>query len=271
MSHQASQRNTAGGLGDHDHHAMADAPAGLEENGLCATMHVERRIGHDHLTPFTHRWEHRAGAQAVRILPDNQSDFIVDSHGHAWLVGPATGVDMPRLTHGTVLRGLRIDTAWLRHIAGVDAKLLTDQEVALDALFPAGVSRLLADSLWERRFTRELAESLWPDAAVDARVVGAVAALTARDGPTVSGLAVKMGVSERHLRRMVERDTGLSPKTIQRVARVRRAIADAAAHTGGLADVAAAHGYSDQAHFAREVRHFSGVTLGTLTGPGARG
>jgi AraC-like DNA-binding protein len=47
------------------------------------------------------------------------------------------------------------------------------------------------------------------------------------------------------------------------VLRMQRAL-DHARTGAGLADVAAAHGYSDQAHLARDVRDLAGTTLGGL-------
>ncbi|WP_100343813.1 AraC family transcriptional regulator [Compostimonas suwonensis] len=209
----------------------------------------------------------RIGDEASRILPDNQSDLIVSSTGRAWLVGPATGVEVTELTPGTTLRGVRIGTAWLRPIVGVEATELTDRHLAFDELFSARLARRLADALWAGRFDDELARLLWPRAEADGRVAYAVRALASSGAPAVGVLAESIGVSARHLRRLVERETGLPPKLIHQVARLRRTIDHAASGTHvDIAQLAVAAGYSDQAHFAREARRFSGLTPTALVG-----
>lgn len=72
-----------------------------------------------------------------------------------------------------------------------------------------------------------------------------------------------LGVSERTLHRLVYAGTGRPPKWWQRLARVRRtALALKAASDPGrtVADIAYAHGFADQAHLSREVKHWFGMT-----------
>ncbi|GHC74562.1 hypothetical protein GCM10007079_08910 [Nocardiopsis terrae] len=59
----------------------------------------------------------------------------------------------------------------------------------------------------------------------------------------------------------MERETGLSPKTVQQVGRLQRALR--LIRAGGsrtLADVAFSAGYADQAHLTHEARRFTGRT-----------
>lgn len=246
--------------GGHGRHAMTSGSGSLEQKGHSPGAYREDRLGTGR-APFTHLWERWVGSETARVLPDNQSDIIVASHGRAWLVGPATTADLPVLPEGTRLKGLRINTAWLSSIVGLHAAELTNREVALDDLFSASAVHRLIDALWGDRIDRELLGSLWPDVAVDARVDYAVAALTSKIAPPVTELADRMDLSPRHLRRLVERDTGLTPKIIHQVARLHHAIHDAAATSrAGLAQIAASNGYSDQAHLARDARQFSGLT-----------
>ncbi|MFD9127364.1 helix-turn-helix domain-containing protein [Kitasatospora sp. NPDC059571] len=76
----------------------------------------------------------------------------------------------------------------------------------------------------------------------------------------VSALAAEVGWSQRHLAARFRTETGLSPKEAARVVRFDRARRMAAAAGGGrLAELAAACGYFDQAHLAREFRRLAGV------------
>jgi len=74
----------------------------------------------------------------------------------------------------------------------------------------------------------------------------------------VSGLAATVGWNRRHLARRFQDEFGLGPKLagrVMRFARSKRMLATGRVH---LADIAAACGYYDQAHMARDWREFAG-------------
>ncbi|MFB9683848.1 helix-turn-helix domain-containing protein [Amycolatopsis plumensis] len=72
----------------------------------------------------------------------------------------------------------------------------------------------------------------------------------------IAGLGV---VSERRLRRRFVQAVGYGPATYLRVSRFQRAVA-LAPRISGLAALAAAAGYADQAHLSRECRALTGLT-----------
>ena len=79
----------------------------------------------------------------------------------------------------------------------------------------------------------------------------------------VSALAAGTGWSERHLTGRFRAEIGLTPKTAARVIRFSRARNLLVRHVAAdgqpsLADLAAACGYFDQAHLAREFRSLAG-------------
>ena len=80
----------------------------------------------------------------------------------------------------------------------------------------------------------------------------------------VSDLAAETGWSGRHLTSRFRTEIGLTPKAAARVIRFHRArhllVREATAGGNGyrLADLAAACGYFDQAHLAREFRSLAG-------------
>lgn len=79
----------------------------------------------------------------------------------------------------------------------------------------------------------------------------------------ISELASLTGTPERTLRRHVRQAIGLPPKTFAGILRFHKAMRIMNAESAPmLADVAAACGYSDQAHLTRECQRFGGFTPG---------
>jgi len=75
-----------------------------------------------------------------------------------------------------------------------------------------------------------------------------------------------VGLSGRQLRRRCEAAVGYGPKTLQRVLRFRRFVAqiDAPAGPPGLAQAAADSGYADQPHLTRETLRLAGLPPAAL-------
>lgn len=82
-----------------------------------------------------------------------------------------------------------------------------------------------------------------------------------RAGRSVDEAARRSGYSHRQFARLFARDVGLAPKLYARVQRFQKALQ--LLHADGLqasfADVAFLAGYSDQPHFNRDFREFSGL------------
>jgi AraC-like DNA-binding protein len=71
------------------------------------------------------------------------------------------------------------------------------------------------------------------------------------------------GLSERHFRRACLERVGVPPKYLRRILRFRRAVEKIRTSAQpSWADLAAACGYYDQAHFIREFQEFAGCTPG---------
>jgi AraC-like DNA-binding protein len=72
-------------------------------------------------------------------------------------------------------------------------------------------------------------------------------------------LAKELGCSRKHLTLRFHHEFGISPKLLARILRFDRADwLIGAGRVAGLADLAAASGYADQAHLSREFRAFAG-------------
>jgi transcriptional regulator GlxA family with amidase domain len=81
------------------------------------------------------------------------------------------------------------------------------------------------------------------------------------DQVRIGPLAEQIGWSRSRLVGRFRREVGLPPKTVARVLRYRRAVDLLGSPTlRSLADVAAAAGYADQAHFTRDFRAFNAMT-----------
>jgi AraC-like DNA-binding protein len=78
----------------------------------------------------------------------------------------------------------------------------------------------------------------------------------------VDEVARAMGLSERSLQRLVEQRVGLSPKWLLQRRRLHDAVEALKGGPGTLAEVAAALGYADQAHFTHDFRTVTGMTPG---------
>lgn len=92
---------------------------------------------------------------------------------------------------------------------------------------------------------------------LDDDVISALQALAQVD--RVASAARALGVSERTLLRTLQRQTGKVPSYWLQLARARRAARDLQTDTP-LADLAARHGYADQAHLSRSMRQWFGYS-----------
>jgi len=178
-------------------------------------------------------------------------------------------------THGEriVQIGAYLRAAEARRFTSVPACELTDQIVAIDALWGRGSS--LETRLGEAHGDAErvsLLEAALVQRIADERnsrggavdLAGIAACALARRGLlTVAQLADAAGVSRQHLTRLFREEVGVTPKLYCRLARFRAGLAYARANSD-WADVAARLGYADQSHLIAEFREFSGLTPGRI-------
>jgi transcriptional regulator GlxA family with amidase domain len=84
--------------------------------------------------------------------------------------------------------------------------------------------------------------------------------LRSRGELRVSLMAEGAGLSARQFRRRFRASVGLSPKELARLRRLRTSAASLVATNDPWVELAAGHGYADQAHLVREYRALLGVT-----------
>jgi AraC-like DNA-binding protein len=217
------------------------------------------------------RWVRQAPADdvadSVLVLPDGCVDLLW-REGELVVAGLDRSARATRVVAGERILGLRLRPGVAGAVLGMPASEVLDVHVKLEELLgPA------AEKLAER-----LAETDGDDEAFDVleKTVGSriadrgpdplVLAATRRlgfPGSRVDELAESLGISDRQLRRRFHQSVGYGPKTLDRVLRFRRLVAQAGRVASGendLARVAADLGYADQAHMTRDCVRLSGLT-----------
>lgn len=203
------------------------------------------------------------GAPPTRVLPDACTDVVRSAGKGALIAGPDTGPVLVFSEPGSVMVGARLRPGAGGAALGLPLSEIRDERPAAGAI-DASLDRRLPADLPAREALRAMfgvAASLAsqaPDAAV-----GEAARLLADPRPDVAGLADRLGLSERQLRRRCDAGVGYGPKALQRTMRFRRMLAGLDAGED-LARLAADAGYADQAHMSRECARLAGLPPGAL-------
>ena len=232
-------------------------------------------------------WELRAHSilspASSRIIPDGSADLVfhlgdvpLAPRGplpRSFLVGPllqSVGVSYGRDTH---VVGACLRPAGIRALLDVDARDVTDRVQPLTNVAGAlGVrlSRAVLDGPPEsavERLNAELivrARSLAPP---DSMASSAVRLIRESGGLiSMHALAPMLMLSPRSLERRFSDAVGMPPKVFARLVRFGGTVQRLRGRglESGWATLAVEQGYHDQAHLAREVREFAGLTPAAL-------
>lgn len=225
-------------------------------------------------------WAYQASVASAspphRVLPSNGVSLCLHrTHGD-------DGVDARLVVMGPVvtprtftpapsdsMEAVRIPAEWARALLGPAAAELNDVVAPLSDVVGRDAYRLRDQLLTEGGPRPLLAwfEERWrrahdPEASL---VAAALLRATGRQGPgpaqPLHQVAEGLGVSPRHLRRVVRRVTGTSAKALQRVDRFNRLVEAAdRVERPRWSSLAVAHGYYDQAHLIQECRALTGET-----------
>jgi AraC-like DNA-binding protein len=203
------------------------------------------------------------GAPGIdRILPDGCADIIMDlgTSPHAFVVGTmSTALLTPRAEHASLF-GIRFRPGAAFPFLGVPMREITDQRVALDALWGARAEPLLDAVIRGANLERILRP---PRMASEDEIVPRAVTLfrQARGGVAVRDVAGALGLGERRLNRAFDRCVGLSPKGFARVMRFREVYQQIQrGQTLPWTRMAGDAGYADQPHLIREFQAFAGLT-----------
>lgn len=208
-------------------------------------------------------WARRGDGSAVRVLPDGCVDIVWRSDQGAVVAGPDTAAWLSQTYPGELIVGARFRPGAGGAALGLPLSEVRNERVPLpelgldragrlrDDAEPGDVLELLVAT------TAKLVSERPPDRAVQAGVVRLL-----DPSQRIERLAGELGLGERQLRRRFQAAVGYGPKTLQRVLRLRRFLARAAADTTDVALATAAFelGYADQPHLARECRALTGLT-----------
>lgn len=209
------------------------------------------------------RWQFdTADASPTIVLPDGCSDLIlhVDRHGQSrWHVSALADAAM--------------------QVPGCPGEHWLGYRLQPGASIDTAVLLQSVQSLWQEhqrrtqwacchRLTHDMPhlealvlEAIDRHTGMDPRAQEALQALA--HIRTVGAAAQSLGVSERSLERLTQRATGRPPRFWRALARVRRA-AQELDTARPLAEIAADHGYADQAHFSRDCLRWLGQTPAAL-------
>ena len=226
---------------------------------------------------------------AERIVPDGGIHLIFNLGDRP---SGDRGADLPCLAMGMTCAPTRIVFAGrieqlcvrLRAgaataILGVPASELTDQGVALDALWGPAAGETLAQL---HALPTTAARARWLSCVLDERAsradgsANARAAIEAMRRIAASGgririrdLASELGITDRRLQQLFHDHIGLSPKAACRLARFREVLVRRRRQpTRAWGELALDTGFYDQAHLANELKAFTGVTPSDLAGSG---
>jgi AraC-like DNA-binding protein len=192
------------------------------------------------------------------VIPDGCVDLVWFGVEGLKVVGADTGPHTV-VPIGSTVTGIRLRPGAAGSVLGIPASEVRDQRVNLSEVWgadAAATSDLMAAATPARRLGLLTREVLRRQATPDPLVVAAADALS-RPAARVGDVAEDLGVSERHLRRRTLTAVGYGPKTLARVARLRRLIA---LDGEELAVRAVLAGYASQAHMTEEVRRLAGST-----------
>ncbi len=200
-----------------------------------------------------------------RVLPDGCMDLIWH-RGELMVAGPDTTAHVSSWTARASYVGLRFGAGVGPRVVGVPAQELRDSRVRLVDLWGTAAAGRLTEQVARSSHPGRVLEHIagdqlrctTPPDPLFAYLVRRLAA-----GGSMASFAEDVGLSPRQLHRRSLDALGYGPKTFARILRMNRAL-DLRRSGVTSANAAAIAGYADQAHFARETKTMTGVTLGTL-------
>jgi AraC-like DNA-binding protein len=190
------------------------------------------------------------------------------------LIGPIAAAKLFAPGPGHSMASIRVKLEWCRPLLGTTpvehaggepcyADIRPDLAAPLEEQLmrtrePADALRLLVAFLSERR--ARLGKRTLAGGVVLLRM-GMDSLRREASAPRVAMLARQLGVTDRHLRRLMVDETGFAPRHFARIQRFHALLrASDMAPRPSWSALAAHHGYADQSHLIREVQGLAGVT-----------
>ena len=216
------------------------------------------------------------GACSLVIELDGQERWIADNDTlapiqycrEAWLSGPHTNFLSISALRNTELMAVRFRPGGLCPWLHNELSSLTNRVVPASEIFNGAVSTLRQTLIDAPSVEQKLQTLLqWLEqrmSSVDAMpdvLNGVVGSIQANPTvATISEVIENSGFTRKHLVTLFRRHIGLRPKEFQRILRFNRALAEIQNEQPiSWTSISTDCGYSDQAHFIRDFRHFSGM------------
>jgi AraC-like DNA-binding protein len=200
------------------------------------------------------------GAPFTRTGPEGSVEIVGLN-----LLGSQTAAVEHRFVDETHVIGAALHADGAAALFGVDAVTTVDAAIPVTTLWPATESIDLEEL--RRAGPREAVDALLElslrarSGTEDEMVRGVVEQLITKPERAISDLARDAGLSHAQLINRFRRRVGHTPKQFARIQRMKAALATAAeAAPESWAALAHAAGFSDQAHFNREFRRFTGLS-----------
>jgi len=213
----------------------------------------------------------------LRLLPSANMQLLAYSNARGrglTIIGPMSKFQITNVRAGESFFGARLVVGTKITIPGFNTAVMKDGRVFGSELscspiqnFEAMLTKATGQKTMRLDLLNQLVRTLIKEKylARDALVDRFIANVRTADGVgSVEQLAAGLPLSDRQFRRRFVSYTGMTPKGFIKICRQQAAVKSLKQSAGTIAAIAAASGYSDQAHFNNEFRELIGVTPLTL-------
>jgi AraC-like DNA-binding protein len=203
------------------------------------------------------------------VLPDGCMDIIIPltSDSGPLVVGTMTKAETVSIKSGQRMFGIRFKPAIAPSLLRIPANELRDTTTPLEY-----INKNLAGEMGELTSKQQIANQIElfdekianaiQGIDIDTRVFYAVNLVAALQGNvSLDTVAQETGMSLRHMERLFKHHVGISPKRFARIVRFHQShVALSKSGASSLAATAYQYGYTDQAHFNKDYKIFTGVS-----------
>ncbi|MFM1652236.1 DUF6597 domain-containing transcriptional factor [Brevibacillus sp. B_LB10_24] len=214
-----------------------------------------------------------------RIIPDGCVDIIFDGKASscstgAFAVGLMTAYETINLTTNQSLFGIRFFSDSARRLLRYPVSALSGYHVYLEELW-GSEARFIVEEVGSAHDVSEMIERVEAalfqllrqhESQADPLLLSAVQHMYASQGMiSVRVLADKLGYNERKVRRIFQKELGVSPKELSDIIRFQSVLQELQkGPPSRLTDIALKYGYYDQPHFIHHFKRFYGLSPGQV-------